>query len=292
MAVVRQKDSLLKSLPPAEDYLSKLDLEAVAQAILGPDGTPKMAEYDLRDAKAMIWAAAEKFLTRDLYDLEITGVEEPYEQEITFPWGKQVFRGIKDLTGVLRGRLNVTKHLAGKNVVIDWKTTHNTLSTEWDERLMDSWQWKKYLHFGKADAMLYRGISRGEEIKTRELLIERPPNLEQEVLEQLGGVSLARNTLITAGLEVWPRRMPGSCGAFGRECSRFTDCRLGTMPRGVPEKDSPLSYSSMELFLLCPEKYRRAKLDQGHEDTEESLYGQAYHRGIAELYSQAWKLFQ
>ncbi len=288
--VTRKKDPLLSSLPPFEDYFNQLDHEKIAAAILGPEGTPKMADYDLSDAKSIIWAAGEKFLPRDLYDMQITGIEEQYQEKLDFSWGSQVFRGIKDLKGVLNGRLNVTKKFAGKKVVIDWKTTGSTLDTTWDERLMDSWQWRKYLYFDQADVMIYRGLNRDG--KTRELIIERPPDLEEQVLIQLEGVSLQRNALVKAGLTVYPRKMPGACGAFGRECPHWTACRTGTMRKQALSEDETFSYSSMDLFMLCPEKYRNSRLFKGEDDTEESIFGVRVHAGLAEMYSQSKELFQ
>lgn len=266
-------------------------MERVAEAILGPPGSPKISDSDFDSAKVMVWAAGEKFLSRDLYDMQITGIEEPYEDNLQFSWGSQVFRGIKDLRGTLRGRINVTKKFVGKKVVVDWKTTISTLDTTWDERLLDSWQWKKYLYFDDADVMLYRGLNRDG--KTRELLIERPPILASDVLIQLEGVALQRKSLIDAKLEIWPRKMPSACGAFGRECPYWVDCRNGTMPRVTVEDGKTFSYSSMDRFLLCPERYRRSVITEVQEDsTDESILGVAVHRGLADLYQQSKDLFQ
>lgn len=290
---VRKLEPIIKALPPADEYLQQIDMDRVADAIYGGPDDLKIPEYDIADAKAMIWTTAEKFLPRDLYDLDIDGIEEPYES--TLGDDPQVFRGVKDLTGRLRGRLNVTKKFEGKKVVIDWKTTHNTLTTEWDERLLDSWQWRKYLLFGEADVMLYRGIARPDKdgvVKTRELLIERPANLREDVEVQLKGVALERQALIDAGLVVYPRRMPGACGSFGRECPFWTDCRDFTMPRAALLPGRSFSYSSMDKFMLCPERYRRGVIAEEAENTEESTFGQAIHRGMAELYTQIKAKFQ
>lgn len=288
--ISRKKDPLLSSLPAFEEYFERLDHEKIAAAIIGPPGSPKIADYDFDQAKLMIWSAGEKYLTRDLYDMEITGIEEPYEDTLAFTWGSQTFRGIKDLKGILRGKLNVTKRFAGKKVVIDWKTTGSTLDTTWDERLLDSWQWKKYLYFDGADVMLYRGLNRDG--KTRELIIERPAGLAEDVRVQLEGITLQRNALVASGLEIYPRRMPSACGAYGRECSNWTDCRNNTMPRQALASNGTFSYSSMDLFGLCPEKYRRSKISDKTDDTEESIFGTAVHRGLAELYQQSKELFQ
>jgi PD-(D/E)XK nuclease superfamily len=287
------KDPVLKNLPSVESYFEQLDLEKIADAIVGPDGAPKIAEYDFQDAKRMIWAAAEKWLPRDIYDMQITGVEEEYQTTVELAYGPQLFRGFMDVTGMLKGNVSVTQKYAGKKCVVDWKTTHNTLDAIWEERHRDSWQWKNYLHFGEAEVMLYRGISRTEG-KTREVVIPRPPGLSEALMGQITGVALQREVLIVAELPVWPRKMPGSCGSFGRECPYFGDCRDGSMPQQAVLPGRSFSYSSMELFSLCPERYRRDKLteDAGGEETDESLFGNAVHAGLAELYRQARERFQ
>lgn len=287
----RTKDPILATLPPLEDYASQIDFEQVTEAVLGPPGTPRIAEYELDDIKQMIWTAAEKWLVRDIYDFQIENVEEEYREGHRLPTGEiQVFRGFKDVEGWLRGRLNVSRKYAGQKCVIDWKTTHSTLDKTWEDRLLDSWQWKKYLYCSGAQVMLYRGFNRHGE--TRELLIERPPDLEQIVPEQMIGVALERQALISAGLTVWPRRMPGACGSYGRECPHLADCRSNTMPRAAILPGRTLSYSSMDTFMLCPERARRSLLEEGTSDTKETLSGQAIHRGLAEIYRQVKEKFQ
>lgn len=285
------KEPQLSSLPPFSDYIPQINWEKISDAILGGEGAPKLADYDYTEAKQMVWAAAEKWLVKDFYDIEFTGVEEMYEETLDLPGvGLQRFKGIKDLRGILRGRLNTTKKLGGKKVVLDWKTTSNvTFPAEWEDRLLDSWQWKKYLYFDQAEVMIYRGLNR--QGKTKELMIERPANLEADVLAQITGVALQRKALVDAGITVWPRRMPGSCGAFGRECPYQGDCRDMTMPLVAIEPGKSLSYSSMDKFLLCPERSRRELLYGEAEDTEESIFGQRVHLGLAELYNQARSIF-
>jgi hypothetical protein len=280
----------LAVLPPLEDYISRIDWEKVHAAILGPPGTPTIPEYELEDIQGMIDTAAAKWLVRDMYDLEITGIEEEYLVPVQLSYGEQPFRGFKDICGRLRGRLNVTQILAGKKVIVDWKSTRSTLDKVWEERLIASWQWRKYLYFDDADVMLFRGFNRHGE--TRELMIERPAGLQEDVLVQIAGVAEQREALIRAALPVWPRRMPGACGAYGRECPHIDDCLNGTMPRAAVLPGKSFSYSSMGKFMECPERYRRGVLDEGSEDTEESLAGQSVHRGLAELYAQAKEKFQ
>lgn len=286
---VRIKDPVLSTLPSLEHYAEQLDFDRITAAILGPAGTGKIAEYEIEDIKMMIWTAAEKWLVRDIYDFEIKAVEREYLVPIELPYGPQPFRGFLDVEGRLRGRLNVSKKHAGKKATIDWKTTHSTLDKTWEERLLDSWQWKLYMYFTGVDVMLYRGFNRKGE--TRELMIERPAGLDEVVLSQISGVAVEREALIQLGAEVWPRKMPGACGSYGRECPFLGDCRDNSMPRASILPGRSFSYSSMDRFMLCPERYRRGVLQEGAEDTEESSTGQAIHRGLAELYTQVREKF-
>ncbi len=286
----RIKEPSLANLPSLESYAEQLDFSKITEAILGPEGSSKIAEYELEDIKLMVWAAAEKWLVRDIYDLQIEGIEQEYQTAVELPYGPQVFRGFQDVVGTLRGRLNITKQHAGKKTIIDWKTTHSTLDKTWEDRLLDSWQWRKYLHFSEAEVAIFRGFNRKGE--TRELLIERPAGLSEQVLTQISGVAVEREALIQLGAEVWPRKMPGACGSYGRECPHYGDCRDNSMPRATILPGRSFSYSSMDRFLLCPERYRRGVLEEGAEDSEESLAGQSIHRGLAELYTQARDKFQ
>ena len=45
------------------------------------------------------------------------------------------------------------------------------------------------------------------------------------------------------------------------------------------------SFSSASTFLLCPEKYRRNLLS-GSEDSEDTIFGNMVHVGLAEAYKQ------
>jgi hypothetical protein len=51
-----------------------------------------------------------------------------------------------------------------------------------------------------------------------------------------------------------------------------------------------LSYSSLEAFMTCNERYRRDRLDLGElvedDSSDASRYGKAFHEAIAEVYKQ------
>lgn len=287
-----KKDPALSGLPSFEHYLSQIDLEAVADAILGPplvSGRLQMADYEFASAKELVYLAAETWLQRDVHDLAISGIETEYIK--TLPQtGAQKWKMILDLQGTLNGKLNVSKKYAGKKAVIDWKTSSGQLDKVWENRLLSSWQWRMYLYFTDADLMIYRGLNR--EGKTRELWIDRPANLEEDLIPQLQGVMAQRAALVASGLEVWPRKMPMACGSYGRECPYIEDCNALTMPRALIPIDKTLSYSGMDKLLTCPERYRRSVIEDrsSSESTEESNFGVRVHAGLAELWGQANKL--
>jgi hypothetical protein len=85
------------------------------------------------------------------------------------------------------------------------------------------------------------------------------------------------------GLEVWPRRKPDACNAFGRPCPYYQDCDEYSMQRKAPG-DRQLSYSSVNTLLLCPERQRRDSLSDIREETDSTVVGTAFHRGMEEMY--------
>lgn len=276
--------------------MSQIDAEKIALAVNGPEaverGRLRLAEYDVDEAMRMVWVAAEKWLSRDIYDLEIEGVEEL--QEHPTPWGrvKMVF----DVRARTKGRLNNTKKYAGQPVIVDWKTTLSTFDARWVNRYFGSWQSKFYSHFGQAPLIIYRGINRHHE--TKEILVEPGAGNTKNVLIQMEGLFEQRDALIKKEFSVWPRRMPAACGEYGRECPYILECPdLIDIPSGAIPANKSFSFSSMEKFMQCPERYRRGVLESeaggaDKEGSDESDFGLAVHRGLAELYRQVKEKFQ
>jgi hypothetical protein len=154
--------------------------------------------------------------------------------------------------------------------------------------LIPSWQWMIYMYATDARIFMYRGYSWTYKT-TEELILQGLPSLREEVRDYLGGVYAARQALVDAELVVWPRRKPDSCGAFGRPCPYLQDCEDYTMPQVAPG-DRQLSYSSAANFLLCPERHRRDCLSDEKGETKETIMGQAFHRGMEEMYRQGAEL--
>jgi len=265
-----------------DELKERIDFEAVAKAVLG--GLDKFPEGEFEDAKRIVWALCENYLARDVREFAL---EEPEQKLLITGLPNQTapIKGYLDLHGHLRGTCKPFVAYAGEAFVLDWKTTGGSLDTQWKNRLMDSWQWRIYAHMTGAAMAIYRGVNREEE--TREVIIEVPQTNSAEVREYCEGGLGMRGALVQAGLTVWPRVMKKhSCEAFGRECPFWDDCRDYTMPRqSLPDKE--MSFTQFERFFLCPEFHRRLILEPEADGGEESFFGTAVHRGMAEVYRQA-----
>lgn len=274
-----------------DQLLAQLDLDKVTQAILTrDDGEAQLADFDIEDASGLVRMAAEKWLLRDLGEFTVTDIEQ--EKSMWVPTDKEPFCYVVDLAGTLVGLTSPFSNYPNATFVCDWKTTKNQLSTEWKNRLLKSWQWRLYAAGTGAKLFIYRGLSRQEE--TKEVIIEVPKENDREVAQFLASLGSTINSLRQGGYTVWPRSMPYSCGAYGRECEFLKDCQEYNMPRGIPYKR--LSYSYIEKYLLCPEKARRYALIDAEggprESSEESNFGSSVHRGLAELWRQAFNANQ
>ncbi len=263
-----------------DDIFVTLDLQKVDDEINAIEvGQPNMPDYDRQDVRELTLIAAARWLPTDLLEWDLDAVEEPFEV--------QGFRGITDLRGRHKGLFNAFAEHRGSAFIGDWKTTKGALDADWAARYKYSWQWKLYsLGHPAAKLFTYRGISRTGD--TREIIIEIPPGVGAEAQQYLDQVKAMRGVL--EGQVPWPRKMPGSCKAYGRECDFVDQCRENLVVPGQVDFLKPLSYSGTETFLLCPEKHRLTQIAGYGEDDEVLAFGKSFHRGIAEVYRQAFKL--
>ncbi|MEN6587807.1 MAG: hypothetical protein ABFE02_17335 [Sulfuricella sp.] len=269
-----------KDLLPFTAHVPHLNMEAVAAAILKVDhDAPALAQFEFEEVKRMVWAAAEKWFDRDMREFELTGIEKRVDR----PDGK----GFLDVVGRMRGRMKPFDAFAGQTFIIDWKTSKNALDAAWKDRLLDSWQWRMYAEWEQARVFIYRGVSRGTDIETREVILAVGDTNGQEVYEYLAGTEAARRALIEARLPVWPRHMPSACLQYGldHECEFFAECLQYSMPQKTITP-GVLSYTAAERFWRCPELYRRGVLSPEKMGSSSSEIGEAFHRGMAELYRQ------
>jgi hypothetical protein len=264
-----------------DDVILNLDLEKVGAEIDNVDGG-KMPNFERQDVRELVLIAAKRWLPGDLEEIEILGVEEEFETP--------TMRGIVDLRGRHRGKVKQFTSYSGDHVIIDWKTTKGALDADWANRYKYSWQWGLYADLDHlAKLFSYRGISRTGEM--REVIIEIPEGKREEAQRYLAQVRMMRRTLSSKG--PWPRKMPSSCRAYGRECEFFDSvCSKNIVIPDEVDINKKMSYSGSETFLLCPEKHRLTQIAGYGDDDEVLAFGKAFHRGIAEIYRQAYQLNQ
>lgn len=281
----------------------EIDEAAVVKAIIGDDAE-NLTTDKVEMVRRMVYDAAEYFLPMDLQWFTILGVELEYLDTETYP-GAPPEKGIKDL--VFQIKDNVPEPYApfsGLKMVADWKTTKGELNTTWRRRYIESQQWKRYCIAAGAALCEFRGVSTATVPdaaagKWRHIcgpLILQVPNTEEgfaafkkDLEMDLRGLNIMRNSLMLSGITQWPRSAPDACGKYGVDCEFLGKGCL--KPGGI--EAPPLtqithsSYSSDDLFKLCPEKYRLSKsLGRGDEDFESSAFlGTIFHRGIATIYT-------
>jgi hypothetical protein len=267
------------------DIFATLDLPAIENAELtDAEGNTTLLAHEFTSAKEMVVAGVNKWLAEDL-ELLMTStltLEAPFEMKC----GGYPVHGYLDLKATYKiGALN------GKTVVADWKTTSGALDKTWQDKLVDSWQFRTYAVAADADYISYRGIS--NKGTTREVFIEVPkgPRLLHAVNSYYCSVgdmirSISKN-------DVWPQHKPSACGMFGTTCPFKSDCDLDIAPRySIPIEEISLSYSGAERFLSCPEKYRRInKADKGVDGSDSTRLGSSVHRGLEEVWKQAFKRY-
>lgn len=283
-------------MPDFVDIWASLDTERVAAEVLGPE-PEKLSTVDFEDAKQCVYEASQAWLEVDLANFHMTGVEKTYQD--------QRFKAILDLEGTVLEEPDYKgyKSYAGARVIFDWKTTTGGLDAIWADRLIDSWQWRLYANLEpKAALFIYRGIRRPanldelQRVKMREVVVEVPPTNAAEADEFLGAMLAQRDNLVTSDLQVWPRNRPAYCNVYNKACPFTADCDRYTMPRTKLVETGHLSYSSILTLLGCPEKYRRMRLlrqendDTVVDETDETRFGSAVHRGLAEVWRQAFKI--
>ncbi len=247
-----------------------IDWEKVDAEILGVVDAAFIPDFDYDDAKDLVRVLADRFLARDLENLRVSAIELPFA------------------TGLSRGICDV--YAEGQRTAVDWKTrVTGSLDVEWQNRQIDSWQWKITAAALGLKKFVYRGVSRLEH-KVREVEIEIPVDNRQRVADFLNALYYSRDAIVE--YPVWPQNRPFACKAYSRICEFDSDCRNGTEPIiSIPLSMSlpAFSYSGATTFMLCNEKWRRQHLGERTE-SEETAFGNLVHAGIASVYRQAYGL--
>lgn len=279
------------NIPSFDDLLAQLNMEAVAEAIMQPrkegEKPPRYNLDEFENIKEMILLAAEKWLGRDLVEFNITSIEE--ENRYVPEGNIGEYKAFFDVQTTLNGIVKPYTDYKGQICIVDWKTRDGELDQRWRTRLIDSWQWKIYAAISGAKIFNYRGISRRcnlSDTPTKEILIEVPPTVKDEVNEYFAGLYAQRQGLIGSNINVWPRNFD-ACFDYGRECPFKMDCDEYTMPRYVPQEGKVMSYTSLKYFQRCNEFSRRMLGEPTADDTEDSNIGAGFHSGVANLWGQA-----
>lgn len=245
-----------------------------------------LARFDLEDAVDLVRLAANKWLDEDLRLLRAPVFEVSFRQEVV----PGVYaKGVLDVFTEHRPAVETEAYLP---CVIDWKTRQTAdVDSDWARDLRDSAQWRIYAWASRAPHFFYRGLSRRSR-KCREVPIQVPEDNDAWVENYLRGIAAQHVALTSAELPVWPQVKPRACRAWGRDCERRDSLR-NTGNCGPPEAlrgSRDLSYTAIERFLLCPERYRcHALAPDGEYESDDSLFGSAFHAGAAEAWRQAFQ---
>lgn len=244
-----------------------------------------------KSAKKLVIDAAEYFLPLDLKYFKIREIEKPYlyrHENAVLP-----DKGVIDLVLEIRNEAEKPYNgHTGKIMICDWKSTSTALDTAWRDRHSGSWQWRRYAAVENASLFEYRGVSTKTYYNNNEfkstcglLILEVPSDNESDCITEF--LALEQMKLSLEENLVYPRNMPNACYKYGEDCAFLDDCTDKTMPLSKIEL-THASYSSDEVFKLCPEKFRRQKLiDEKVDNYESASYlGSMFHRGIAEIYTQ------
>ncbi len=273
-----------------EELMGSINKEEIEAEILRrEEGDKELKDYELSEVKSLIWLAGEKWLIRDLTEFTLTGTEVDI---LTLPDKNGYrFHAFIDVTGHIKGVKKPFDKYQGLPYCIDWKTTSKELDNIWRNRQISSWQWQNYSHLTDAKIFIYRGISRKETLK--EVILKVPEINSFEVTEFNESVGGQIKYLVDNNIKVWPRNKPFACSAYGKTCFYINDCENFSMKQEVPKMGN-LSYSFVNKFLLCPERARRELIEIGDisDNTDESNFGKAVHKGIANLWQQGFGLLQ
>jgi len=259
-----------------------LDTSLIVKAI----NAAPLPEYDASDALLLVDRFIEAYLEQDRKDFAVTGIE----QRVTIPWSSiespLETRGVIDMEGVF-----TSGQYEGRRFIVDYKTHRGPLDSRYVRSQVESLQWQIYAAMRDASLALYRLASREQPV-VKQVILEVPPWSAANIQEFLAATAGIVGSLVSSEALVWPRfgLLNGYCHKWNETCRYYRDCTGQPPPKSLTASQAALSYSSLQTFARCPELYRRSRLlpkdqDDGNDDTR---FGQAVHRGLAEAYRQAF----
>lgn len=237
------------------------------------------------------------FLERDKENIDVTHIEKSLKY-------KDIYEGTADIVGrIKKNSPYYPKDYHGTKIIIDWKTKEAVFYdlSKWKQQYMDSWQWRLYSFVEEADCFEYRGISRANG-DTQKITLKVKEDNKEFCLDYLYYSNEAITALNKVGEGPWPRHKPFGCHSYNRECPFYQDCKNDKVPEGLEGHIKPktLHYSDLEVFYMCPERYRLLTklqeklytkgLGDGIESSKTTRFGSALHRGVAHIYKLSYKL--
>lgn len=267
-----------------------VDIDKVNYKMSLVPGSDKLGK-DWNDAAELIYIALDSYLARDLQEFSEIEIESPRNK------GKARL----DIIATMKGTVAPFSEFPGQKLIVDWKTTFSPVDTEaFSNKCKRSWQWREYKTLvPEAKLFLYRGLSRDYSIRSngevsrrsREIILRLNDTIPEETQQRSNNIYLMRNILGASQSNYpWPRNTQ-SCEEYSIDCPFLKDCEMNLYPPSPSlDKFPEMSYSKKELFLLCPERYRRtviAQLDDALEkDYDNTTFGSVVHEGLAEIYRQ------
>jgi hypothetical protein len=221
--------------------------------------------------------------------------------------GDAVIEGIETpfrIPGLSKGTRDlVIRYSDGSFLIRDWKSAWNLEDPKklarWRWRLEVSWQAPIYassLGIPASDvSFVFCGVSR---YGTTQQVVRRFTSKDFIVTGDFLANTKTAMSVMHRGqtLPAWPKNMPQACGAYGRDCPWIAECPKGNDPPSgdVQLVDDELRYSYATLFWLCPERYRRTRLEElaGEvtDPTEPPLVGSLLHTYMEFVYQRVKEL--
>jgi hypothetical protein len=284
-----RKVSRFNGLPVRQLTVTKALAEEIIRSTERPATVANLLDFEQAEVAALVYDAANLFLPADM-DAGIHTIENRWEKSLD---GFQHY-GTSDI------ELGAIPELRG----CDWKTTKSA-DADWESNMRRSWQWRIYAWARGYTHFQYRGIERlpsswlrdssgnvvslsNHKTRIRVFTIEIPPDNAERVERYLRGLNGSRAAL--APLEIWPQNSK-SCNAFGRPCPYYGDCWGRGNMKPSPLWTPPLNNSGADLFLMCPERYRRSIVDGGSDEgNEATIFGTEVHAWLAAIWTAAKSL--
>lgn len=274
-----------------DELLDLLNLDRVVEAVTSTG----LKQCDLADCVSMILKAIKKWGPSDYETLTVDAIEQrfllvesvPGGPFLYFPdissdgsrsYGHRAFKGFLDLAGARA----LPSGLIQREVT-DWKTA-GTIDAAQQDRLRFSWQGKLYSYAYQADVMVYRTVNR--EGRAVELRLDWPRSTwyPKDVERYMRQTLDFRDSQLKDA--TWIQHAPYACNAYGRACRHVDGCIRHNNLVQVETELRPLSHSSAETLLLCPERYRRDQQFPIDDRSDETDLGKAFHAGVACAWQQ------